>query len=88
MNGNPVVVFFFAAGQAGNGPCEALRRFRCDDQIRIAGTCREIRPVRALELTLCANWSHRGFRLREPSRRSPDIAAHTINIGYQRGGVQ
>jgi hypothetical protein len=42
---------------------ERLRRFRCRDQSRIAVTCREIRDVRTLELTL---------RIAEPfSRANP-----------------
>jgi hypothetical protein len=40
-------LFFSSPPAAGNDGCEALRRFRCDDQIRIAGTCREIRPARS-----------------------------------------
>jgi hypothetical protein len=40
-----LLLFFFAAGQAGNGACEAQRRFRFDDQSRIAGICREIRRL-------------------------------------------
>jgi hypothetical protein len=41
-----LLLSFFAAGQAGNKErYKAQRRFRFDDQSRIAGVCREIRRL-------------------------------------------
>ena len=49
------LLFFLPAEEAGQA-LHGGTGFRCDNQSRIAGVCREIRCLAALELTLCSSW--------------------------------
>jgi hypothetical protein len=66
----------------------AVRRFRFEDQSRIAGVCREIREVGVLELTLCSNWRQPTSQDCEPSTRQRNYCAAHIDFRYRRKGMQ
>src|SRR6267154_3588055 len=79
------LLFFFPgrptrASHGGTG-------FRCEDQSRIAGVCREIRCLAALELTLCSSWRQDEFFLfaREVSRGSEPSAGLTTDTALHTG---
>src|SRR6266571_4746762 len=77
-DGNLVVIFSSRRGGRGKA-LHGGTGFRCDDQIRIAGVCREIRCLAALELTLCSSWRQDEFflftPLVRPSRRGRPVVA-------------
>src|SRR6476620_6972732 len=49
------LLFFFPPGAETGRACQGDTGFRCEDQSRIAGVCREIRCLAALELMLCSS---------------------------------
>jgi hypothetical protein len=59
------LLFFFPLGRPGQA-LHGGTGFRCEDQSRIAGVCREIRCLAALELTLCSSLRQDEFFLFAP----------------------
>jgi hypothetical protein len=81
---NVVVVFISSSGPARRKLAFAgSRRFRCGDQIRIAGVCREISGRVTLELTLSPGAAAAAPRREASVSRQIEYCGAHIDVGWR-----